>query len=499
MQNKITNMKKENSPGAGILYAASSFSAQLFMLLLVLVLASGCELLKDLDEVVDDGKNIHVKPGLELMAEGLTSPVWMEEAPDGSGNLLVAEQPGLIKIITPEGNVLEEPFLDIRDKVIDLNPDYDERGLLSFAFHPQYAKNGRFFVFYTAPLRPQAPDDWDHTNYVSEFRVTGDHMKADPNSERIILAQDHPYFNHNGGIVAFGPHDGYLYISIGDGGNRDDQGRGHVPDWYERNVGGNGQDIFQNFMGDILRVDVDGGHPYGIPADNPFVGEEGLDEIYAYGFRNPAKFSFDMKGTHALYSQDAGQEMREEINLIVKGGNYGWNVKEGTLCFDASNPENPYEHCPDEDPWGNPLLEPVIEFVNSKQPGGLGLVVVGGYVYRGKEIPQWDGKYIFGTWSTTHEVANGLVFISEPEHLGLWDFKEMEFANQPFGDLNAYLLGFGQDLEGEVYVLTAEEQWPLSESGKVYKIVASDNDEQQAGVLGNFSMASLLSYISALF
>ena len=468
MEKKTTTCMKSKGEERALSYS-SLFNRWLFAFLAILFISSGCDTLEE----VGKDKNVKpVKPALELVAEGLTAPVMLTEAPDGSGNLYVLEQPGVIRVINSEGELLKEPFLDIRNRVVDLM-DYDERGLLGIAFHPNYASNGRFFLYYSAPLRPEAPDDWDHTNVVSEFRVSGNAMKADPNSERIILAEDHPYSNHNGGTIAFGPHDGYLYISIGDGGNRDDQGRGHVPDWYERNAGGNGQDITENLLGNILRIDVDGGEPYGIPAGNPFVGNEGLDEIYAYGLRNPYRFSFDMEGTHALYSQDAGQEMREEINLITKGGNYGWNVKEGTLCFDASSPENPYAHCPDVDPWGNPLIDPVIQF----KTGEVGLVVVGGYVYRGKEIPQWDGKYLFGTWSTTHEVPNGLVFSSKPELLGLWDFHEVEFSNQPFGDLNAYLLGFGQDSEGEVYVLTADEPWPHGNTGKVHKIVASDEQE----------------------
>ena len=479
---------------AGTFPAISRFTIQLFSIFAVFALVSSCDLMKDVEEIAEDGKDKHVKPALKLMAEGLTAPVMLTEAPDGSGNLYVLEQPGVIRIINSEGELLEEPFLDIRDRVVELM-DFDERGLLGIAFHPNYAQNGRFFVFYSGPLRPEAPDDWDHTNYVSEFKVPANTTKADPNSERVILAEDHPYFNHNGGTIAFGPHDGYLYISIGDGGNQDDVGRGHVPDWYDRNEGGNGQDIFQNLKGDILRIDVDGREPYGIPADNPFVGTDGLDEIYAFGLRNPYRFSFDMEGSHALYSQDAGQALREEINLIVKGGNYGWNVKEGTLCFDASSNKTPLEHCPDEDPWGNPLIDPVIQF----KTGEVGLVVVGGYVYRGSEIPQWNGKYIFGTWSTSHEVANGLVFASDPELIGLWDFEEVAFSNQPFGDLNAYLLSFGQDSEGEIYVLTAEEPWPHGNTGKVYKIVGSDKEEKHAGVMGDLSFGSLFSSISALF
>lgn len=422
----------------------------------------GCHLFDDFDE----GPFIPAdKPSLKLMAEGLTAPLMLTEAPDASGNLFVLEQTGKIRIIK-DGSLQEEPFLDITDKVIELRERYDERGLLGLAFHPNYASNGRFFVYYSAPLWPDAPDDWDHTNVVAEYRVSNDPMKADKASERIILHENHPYFNHNGGTLAFGPMDGYLYLSIGDGGNRDDQGMGHVPDWYDRNVGGNGQDIFQNLKGDILRIDVDGAQPYSIPASNPFVGKDGLDEIYAYGFRNPYRFSFDMGGSHALYSQDAGQSLREEINLVVRGGNYGWNVKEGTLCFDASSPKNPYEDCPNADPWGQLLLDPIIQF----KTGEVGVVVVGGYVYRGNDMPQWNGRYFFGTWSANHQAPNGLVFVAQPRANGLWGFEEVEFANTPTGDLNSYLLGFGQDADGEVYILTSDTSGPSGNTGKVYKM-----------------------------
>lgn len=461
------------------LFRRISFACLLFASF-ALVAVPGC---KFLDDFLGDPKDVGMaKPSLKLMAEGLTAPVMLTEAPDGSGMLYVLEQPGVIRIIK-DGKLVEEPFLDIKDKIVDLKEHYDERGLLGIAFHPQYASNGRFFLYYSVPLWPEAPDDWDHTNVVAEYRVSTDRMKADKGSEKIILHQNHPYSNHNGGTIAFSPKDNYLYISIGDGGNRDDQGRGHVDDWYERNVGGNGQDIYENFMGDILRIDVDGGSPYGIPADNPFVGKDGLDETYAFGLRNPYRFSFDMGGNHGLYSQDAGQGMREEINLVVKGGNYGWNVKEGTLCFNAEEPLHPFETCPDVDARGIPLIEPIIQFktIQHNHGGGghgggdggegVGLVVVGGYVYRGTELPMWKGQYIFGTWSTSHEVPNGKVFISQPQAgPGLRDFKDVKFDNTPTGDLNSFLLGFGQDSKGEVFVLTSDTPGPHGHTGKVYKI-----------------------------
>ncbi|NJK85753.1 MAG: PQQ-dependent sugar dehydrogenase [Bacteroidales bacterium] len=234
--------------------------------------------------------------------------------------------------------MVNTPFLDIRDKIIQLNSGYDERGLLGLAFHPEYAENGRFFVYYSAPLRDEAPDWFNHTSVISEFAVSVDNNVADENSERIVMQIDQPQGNHNGGTLAFGPDDN-LYISLGDGGGGDDVAAGHVEDWYEFNAGGNGQDIELNLLGSILRIDVDGEEPYAVPSDNPFVEGEGLDEIYAYGFRNPYRFSFDMEGGNEMYVGDAGQELWEEVSIVESGKNYGWNVKEGTHCFSAENPQ----------------------------------------------------------------------------------------------------------------------------------------------------------------
>ncbi|HET6528720.1 MAG TPA: PQQ-dependent sugar dehydrogenase, partial [Balneolaceae bacterium] len=415
--------------------------------------------------------------GLELVAEGLTSPVTLVEPPDDSGRLFIVDQVGLIYILTPDGTLLDEPFLDLRDQIVNLNEGYDERGLLGLAFHPNYAENGRFFVYYSAPLRPEARGGFNHTSIISEFRVSdNDPNKADPNSEQILLQVDQPQANHNGGTLAFGPDDGYFYISLGDGGNRDDQGVGHVNDWYEANPeSGNGQDITQNLLGSILRIDIDSGDTYGIPPDNPFVDGEGLDEIFAYGFRNPYRFSFDMGGDHDLFVGDAGQELWEEVSIVTKGGNYGWNVKEGAHCFDAENPTQVPDECPDtvgegHPRTGDPLIDPVIEFANSTQPDGLGVTVVGGYVYRGDNLPQLEGQYLFAVWSESMSSPAGAVFKAEPQSgSGLWDFEQLKFADTP--ELQHYVLGFGQDSEGEVYVLTTDNTGPSGNTGKVFKLV----------------------------
>ena len=369
---------------------------------------------------------------LQLVAEGLTSPIALMEPPDGSGRLFVVDQTGLIRIVAADGTLLAEPFLDVRSRMVTLRPNFDERGLLGLAFHPGYRTNGRFFVYYTAPLRAGAPAGFDATATISEFRVSGNANRADASSERIVLRVDKPQFNHNGGTIAFGPDDGYLYISLGDGGGANDNNvLGHVDDWYSENGGGNGQDITQNLLGSILRIDVDGGAPYGIPADNPFRAGPGLDEIYAYGFRNPYRFSFDMGGRNDLLVGDAGQGLWEEVSRVTRGGNYGWNVKEGTHCFDAENNRVSPATCPATDPvTGIPLTDPVIEYAHLSN-GGLGLVVVGGYVYRGDQVPRLRGRYIFGDWSKSFGEMDGQIFIGTKDGNGL-------------DAVNAYLAALGR-------------------------------------------------------
>ncbi|MGH3053182.1 MAG: PQQ-dependent sugar dehydrogenase, partial [Gaiellaceae bacterium] len=348
-------------------------------------------------------------------------------------------------------------------------------------FHPGYAGNGRFFVYYSAPLRPGAPAGYDHTARVSEFRVSAANPnRADPASEHIVLEVDKPQFNHNGGTLLFGPRDGYLYMSIGDGGGADDVGLGHVEDWYAANAGGNGQDIQHNLLGNILRIDVDRGAPYAVPADNPFTGipgcSDGCDEIWAYGFRNPYRMSFDLGGARDLFVGDAGQELWEEVSIAVKGGNFGWNVKEGTHCFSTDNPDESPPECPDtvgpsHPRAGDPLIDPVIEYANHHQPGGLGATVIGGHVYRGSALPQFFGRYLFGDWSREFEEPDGSVFVATSRKKGLWHMEQLRIATNPTGRVDHYVLGFGQDLAGEMYVLTTDQTGPAGMTGKVYRLV----------------------------
>jgi glucose/arabinose dehydrogenase len=418
------------------------------------------------------GDPMHV--GLRLVADGLVSPVTMAADPTPAGRLFVVDQIGLIRIVEADGTLRAEPFLDVRDRIVALNPFFDERGLLGLAFHPDYAANGRFFVYYSAPLREGAPEGYDNTSHVSELRVSADPNVADPASERVVLQVDQPQFNHAGGTVLFGP-DGHLYVSLGDGGGANDVGLGHVEDWYPTNEGGNGQDVTDNLLGSILRLDVDGGAPYAIPADNPFVGGEGLDEIFAYGFRNPYRFSFD-RATGTLIAADAGQNLWEEVHLVQNGGNYGWNVKEGTHCFDASSPNTtpPDSFCPDVAPGGVPLLDPVIEYANARSPGGgLGLSVIGGFVYRGRAVPQLRGRYVFGDWSRGFGTPYGSLLAAKPRQKGLWQIHELLIAPpDDDGRLGHFVLAFGEDAAGELYVLTTDTVGPTGETGRVYQIVA---------------------------
>ncbi len=403
---------------------------------------------------------------LEEVASGLVSPVGVIPPGDGSGRLFIVDQAGQIRVLDPSGQLLPTPFLDISSKMVTLNPNYDERGLLGLAFHPNYASNGRFFVYYSAPLRAGAPAGWNHTSTISEFQVSSDPNVADPNSERIVLQIDKPQGNHNAGDIEFGP-DGYLYIPIGDGGGANDAGLGHPPM-------GNGQDT-TTLLGNILRIDVDGDMPYSIPADNPFVNDpSGRPEIFAYGFRNPYGISFDSEGDREFFVANAGQNRWEEVNMVELGGNYGWNIKEGTHCFDPQNPDMPLDTCPDVGARGEPLLPPIIEYANAGQPGGLGIVVVGGHVYRGSALPQFQGMFVFGDYSTDFGTPDGTLLIATRAASGLWPFAELRVQGQPNERIGHFVLAFGEDENRELYVCGKTEGGPTGTTGKVWRIVPPD-------------------------
>ncbi len=473
----------------------------LSFLLMTSLLLGACK--KTIDDPIDEEIISHGNNGnkikdidMVLIEDGFASPIGLVAPPeddkwkgDKKGKniddkrLFVIDQAGKIWILDKQGNKLNMPFLDLTDRIVPLTPNYDERGLLGLAFHPNFARNGKFYVYYNGLPRtggPQAGVPWNNTSVISEFRVSSwDKNQANAGSERRLFEIDDPQSNHNGGTLAFGP-DGYLYIAIGDGGAANDVAPGHVEDWYAVNAGGNGQDVRANLFGNILRIDVDRGNPYGIPWDNPFVGKVGRDEIYAYGFRNPFRFSFDMEGSHQLFAGDAGQVLYEEVSIVKKGGNYGWNVKEGTHCFNAANNKVEFPNCPSFDEFGNRLIDPIIELNNWQNPkGGKATTIIGGNVYRGKDIKQLDGKYVFGTFSQNPTTANGELFVATPSRIGLWSFKELDLKSFP-NDLGYFLKGFGQDNDGEIYLTVSSILGPTGTSGKIYKLVEAkgkDHDD----------------------
>ena len=408
------------------------------------------------------------KIGVELVAEGLTAPLTLSEFPDDSGRLLVLEQVGRLRIIDADGNLVEQPFLDFQDRLDPtIEPGFDERGALGFAFHPDYADNGKLYVYYSAPLREDHDlqnEEWGtHTSHIAEIKVSDDDLNlADPDYERLVLQVDQPQFAHNAGTLAFGPK-GMLHIALGDGGSAPENGD------YPRE--GTSQ-MPDDLLGKILRIDVNqvNGAAYGIPEDNPFVGKEGYrGEIYAMGFRNPYKIAFDPDGSGRLIAGDVGQNSYEEIDLVVPGGNYGWAIKEATHCFDWDDFEGHFEGCDDEG-----LIDPIIEYKNGgKHPDeSEGRSTVGGVIYRGEAFPAFQGKLIFGDWSIDGGEATGALYLSEPseEEGEAWAYERIQIA----GGFPYFLLGIAHDRANELYFLTHDVQGPEGEGGKVFKMTAAD-------------------------
>ena len=398
---------------------------------------------------------------LELAAEGLTAPMLLISPPDDTKRRFIVEQIGLIKILMPDGKILPEPFLNIRQKLVPLLSDFDEQGLLSLAFHPDFKSNGKFYIAYSGPVRGDATLDkhlwYAHTNYVAEYKVSKENPnKADTLSERVVTRIDWPQFNHNGHWISFGP-DGYLYISTGDGGYANDWGIGHHV------TKGNGQDL-GSLLGKMLRIDVNSAEPYAVPKDNPFVGKSDvLPEIWASGLRNPWRCSFDMGGNRELFCGDVGQNSYEEINIITKGGNYGWRMKEGKHCFDYVNPNKHPASCEDAG-----MINPIIEYNNCNVTDNCkGLSVTGGYVYRGSHTP-WQGKYFFGDWSKQFAVRDGRLFVASKTG-DTWAMEDVKVANMP--NFNSYVLAFGQDADGEVYVMATDTTGPVGGLARIYKIM----------------------------
>jgi glucose/arabinose dehydrogenase len=437
---------------------------------------------------------------LELVAEGLTHPTGFEVAPEDRDRRFVHDQTGQI-YVHEDGELAEEPFLDLADRIVELGSPqlggYDERGLLGLAFHPDFEENRRFFVRYSAPVRSDTPEEFDHTEVLSEFRATEDLERGAPDSERVVGEIPSPQLNHNAGQIAFGPEDGYLYVTMGDGGGANDVGVGHVDDWYDENRGGNGQNTSDTFLGGIHRVDVDdegGDDPYGVPDDNPLVDEAGHhDEYYAWGLRNPWRMSFN---DGELFVGDLGQNLFEEVNIVEKGGNYGWNVREGTHGFSTQYPLKPPEERPTSTPedvrGGEELIEPIIEYRHPESTKTVvdGNSVIGGYVYgtlpgesiEGRdEMAPLSGKYVFGNWSKQGviEPKGGIFAATPPEDgNGLWSLEELQIAGREEGELNEYVQSFGRDAEGDLYVLTSETHEVEGDTGKVYRVASAEANGQ---------------------
>lgn len=423
---------------------------------------------------------------LEQVTSGLVSPIDLV-APLGDANArrFVVDQIGLVRVLTYGDQLLPHPFLDLRERLVELDAGYDERGLLGLAFHPEFAHNGRLYVHYSGKLREDGPAGWDHTAYVSELTVShSDPNRVDLQSERVILAVDQPHARRNGGSLAFGPKDGLLYVALGDGGGSGVRGRGHRPEFALAQDTG-------SWLGKILRLDVDRLEPrtYGsvdrlqgeaaidVPLQNPFVGQSGADEIFAYGFRNPFGMSFDTGGDNALFVADAGAARWEEIDVIERGGNYGWNVREGTHCFDvADDPSQSLARCPDIGLRGEPLLPPVIELPNAAQEGGLGAALVGGHVYRGSTVPALHGRYVFGTFGRSMTEPGALLLVASDPDLdaeGLWPVQRIAPEGDGHYYVRHFLKGIGTDELGELYLLVSDEPGPAGNSGRVFRLKAS--------------------------
>lgn len=457
-------------------------------LLSVSILASGVLAFAQQDRLADPVLQSDKTIQLETLTTGLTAPNWGINAPGDASRLYVSDQDGILWAIDLSSGD-KSVFADLSALLVPLGAfgpgSFDERGFLGFAFHPDYTSNGLLYTLTSEPVN--GPADFstmppgsipNHQAAIREWQVPnpGDPASVvDPASVRELMRIDEPQFNHNGGALNFG-HDDSLYISLGDGGNRDDEGVGH-------GMTGNAQDP-SNILGSILRIDPQGSNAangqYGIPADNPFVGMPGYaEEIYAYGFRNPFRFSFDT-ATGDLYVGGVGQDDIEEVDVVVAGGNYGWNVKEGSFCFDpnGANPGFAYdeEPCPNEPP---DLIDPVAEYntSDSLEQNDDGRAVIGGFVYRGTEIPGLVGRYVFGDYSRftpPGENRDGRLFFLNKKDIVRGDMiktsKIFEFTLAGQEKLGLAVLGFGQDANGELYVLANAPGVPFGDTGVVLKI-----------------------------
>ena len=418
---------------------------------------------------------------LRPVARDLVAPIQLEELPDGSARMLVVQQNGLVRVLLSGGGVAEEPFLDLRSQMLPLVNDFEERGLLGFALHPQFARNGRFVVTYSAPLRVSAPKGWNHTRRVSEFHLKpGTLGPVDLATERVLLEQDWPSRKHNGGALAFGP-DGLLYIGFGDSGASHGIGPKVLHEAFdvpaELLIWDHLAQDLHSLYGKVLRIDVDRGFPgYAIPPGNPLVGKDnGRPEVYAWGFRNPYRIAFDRNGSGDFYITATAETLWEAAYRVQRPGNFGWPLIEGAHCVDRLKPRQPPENCPHVDATGRPLEMPVVEYANMQVQhpasrlgiAGVGTAITGARVYRGQAIPQLRGALIFSDWSAAFRQPSGQLFVARPgEQAGArWPFERVL-------QIDSRIIGLAEDRAGEVYVLTHEGLGPFGETGKVLKLVA---------------------------
>lgn len=416
----------------------------------------------------------------QVVVDNLPCPLGVVFPDDGTGRMFVFDQTGLVKVVQ-QGGVLPAPLLDVSARLVPLGVQgpgsYDERGLLGFALHPNFATNHKVYTHTSETTGTQAdftvsiPVDrgFDHQEVITEWTISsGDPNLIDPASRRVLLRIDKPQFNHNGGSIRFGP-DGFLYIGLGDGGGANDADG--IPFFGKPTVGhgveGNAQKTTVA-LGKILRIDVDGTNSangqYGIPADNPFVAGGGLGEIYLFGLRNPYSFSFDTAGGN-LYVADVGQNMIEEIDVISaaqKGANLGWNIKEGTFNFESFGTNAGSVMTTPVRPIPAGVVDPVGQYDHDD-----GSAIVGGFVYHGA-APELAGKYVFGDFGGFSGPSGRLFYLDGSE------VKEFILGN-PDRKLNLWVKGFAQDLSGEIYVCGSGTLGPAGTTGQVLKLIPLRN------------------------